>query len=338
VSAASRVVRQGVCGFCGRVGRIVRKEKSGSPALGMCCYRLPTGVCVDCGCEKPCYHAHGPNPVCPRCAGLRRAKVCVDCGERRVAYRRVDGGTICAACDAKRGGSTAACHACTIVAPLIRGLCPACRLRVRVGELVADADPGVAAAVAPFLRTLVESENPASRLRWFYTPGFDVTRRLLAGEIPISHQGLDEAAVEAANPVAFLRAALVDSGVLEHRDEYSASFATWQTAAVLQIRSGADRMHVRAFATWQVAHQLARTVARRGEVSYASVKCARSVVTEAIKLVLWLHDQDLELDDLRQDLVDEWITAGATIRRRVRLFLRLAHARQGDRPARRCVG
>ena len=37
---------------------------------------------------------------------------------------------------------------------------------------------------------------------------------MLAGAIPINHQGLDQAAVEAPNAVAFLRARLVDSGVL----------------------------------------------------------------------------------------------------------------------------
>ena len=123
------------------------------------------------------------------------------------------------------------------------------------------------------------------------------------------------------NPVAFVRAALVDSGVLEPRDEYSAKFALWHERAVLHIAAGADRAHVRAYATWHVAHQLARRVQRRGEVSYASLKYARSLVTEAIKLVHWLHEQQLELADLRQDLVDEWVTAGGTTRRRVRLFL-----------------
>lgn len=44
-------------------------------------------------------------------------------------------------------------------------------------------------------------------------------------------------------------------------------------------------------------------------------------MSEAIKLVLWLHEQQLELGDLRQDLVDEWVTAGGTIRRGVRLFV-----------------
>jgi hypothetical protein len=78
---------------------------------------------------------------------------------------------------------------------------------------------------------------------------------------------------------------------------------------------------VRAYATWQVAPQLAQTVKRRGEVPHASVKYARSLVSEAIKLVVWLHDRQLELADLRQDLIDEWVAAGLRMRRRVRLFL-----------------
>jgi hypothetical protein len=44
-------------------------------------------------------------------------------------------------------------------------------------------------------------------------------------------------------------------------------------------------------------------------------------VAEAIKLVCWLHEQQLELADVRQDLVDDWVAAGSMIRRRIRLFL-----------------
>ena len=260
--------RRGTCGVCGRVARIARKASDDSPAVGICCYRLPLAVCMDCRQEKPCYHARGPAPVCPSCTAVRRAPVCADCGDER---RRVEGGVICSRCDRKRGSMTAACDRCDTTAPLIKRLCAGCRLRERVAELAAGADPASAAALAPFLRELSEAENPPSTLRWFYTPGFEITRRLLAGEIPVSHQGLDEAAVGAANPVAFVRAALVDSGVLAPRDEYSAKFALWHERTVLRIEPGADRAHVRAYATWHVAHQLARSIQRRGEVSYPSL-------------------------------------------------------------------
>lgn len=69
-----------------------------------------------------------------------------------------------------------------------------------------------------------------------------------------------------------------------------------------------------------VAHDLART-SRRVPSTPDAQKYARSLVNEAIKLVRWLHDQQLELRDLRQDLIDTWIATGASTRRRVRLFL-----------------
>ena len=76
---------------------------------------------------------------------------------------------------------------------------------------------------------------------------------------------------------------------------------------------------MRAYATWQVAHQLART-SQSGRPTVSAQKYARSLVNEAIKLTCWLHAQQLELRDLRQDLLDAWIADGPGIRRRVRLF------------------
>ena len=82
----------------------------------------------------------------------------------------------------------------------------------------------------------------------------------------------------------------------------------------------------------------------RGEATRPSVKYARSLVSEAIALVLWLQDQELELADLRQDVVDEWIACGGRQRRRVRLFLAwlrranvtgALHVDWDDRPPRR---
>jgi hypothetical protein len=135
-------------------------------------------------------------------------------------------------------------------------------------------------------------------------------------------QALDVAQGDAhtGRAVGYVRAALIDAGVLEPRDEHSAVFAHWQHGALDAIAPGPDRGHVRAYATWHVAHQLAQASAR-GRATPATQKHARSLVSEAIKLVLWLHEQQLELRDLRQDLIDAWIAAGASTRRRVRMFL-----------------
>jgi hypothetical protein len=44
-------------------------------------------------------------------------------------------------------------------------------------------------------------------------------------------------------------------------------------------------------------------------------------VIEAINLTSWLHIQELTLEDLHQDLLDEWVAAGTSRRRWVRLFV-----------------
>ena len=314
------MVAVGVCGVCGRSGRLARRATADSPAVGRCCYRPPVAVCSVCETSRPCYGAAGPSPVCLTCVKTQRQKRCVDCGQLAPAARRVPGGVICQPCDRRRGSNTARCG-CGQTAPLVSGRCVACRLRRRVEELAAAADPDAARALAAFLAALAGSANAASMIRWTYTPGFGVCRRLLSGELEVSHAGLDRAAIDAPQAAAFLRAKLVDSGVLTVRDPQAASFAVWQQQATLRVPAGVDRAHVRAYATWQVAAELAGR-ARHGQIAYSSQKYARSLVTEAVNVVCWLHDQHLHLADLRQDLVDAWVLGGGSQRRRVRMFLR----------------
>jgi hypothetical protein len=263
---------------CGRVSRIARRASHSSPQVGICCYRLPLATCTDCRRERPCYWAKTGEPVCPKCTAARRPELCVGCGQRRVAHRRVDGGILCQACDIKHGYTTRACEGCGQVAPLLRGVCAACQLRARVDELAAGAGPGIAGTLAPFLGDLTRAANPRSMLRWFCCPGFGITRGLLAGEIPISHAGLDEAAVGAANAVAFVRAKLVISGVLEPRDEASAAIrslarhggatarARCRSCACAGLREVAGRASARAD----------RQEARRGHARLGEVRPGRS--------------------------------------------------------------
>ena len=105
----------------------------------------------------------------------------------------------------------------------------------------------------------------------------------------------------------------------ERHDRYCPTAAPCGTVGLrgLEIPEGTDRAHVRAYATWQVAHQLARSPQR----SQASLKYAKSRVAEAVKLVVFLHDRHLELADLRQDLLDEWLATGSVNRRRIRPFV-----------------
>jgi hypothetical protein len=313
---------QRVCGICGRVGRLAVRATASSPSACRRCWQPPVATCHQCGRRLPCYHAGDPDrAICMGCAS-RRTKIitCLDCGKPRAAHRRIAGGAICQSCDRKRGNTTGICTGCGQRAPLARDLCDRCRLHAVVDALTRDGDPEAVRMLAPFLAELDATENAASALRWMQTPTFWVTKDLIAGRIEVTHAALDETAPRAPAAVAFVRAKLVHTGVLTARDEPSAAFASWHACAIKRIAPGSDRAHVRAYATWQVAHQLARA-SQRDQPTTASQKYARSLVTEAIKLVCWLHDQDLELADLRQDLLDAWIVGGGAQRRRVRMFI-----------------
>jgi hypothetical protein len=147
-------------------------------------------------------------------------------------------------------------------------------------------------------------------------------RAVVAGDVELSHAGLDTlpGAERNGGAVAFLRVALVEHGVLERREEPSAAFARWLPLALEGLAEGPDRGHVRAFVTWHVAPRLAQS-SRLGRTGPSTQKHARAQVTEAVKLVAWLHAQGLTLAELRQHHIDDWLAAGATTRRLVRIFL-----------------
>jgi len=204
----------------------------------------------------------------------------------------------------------------------VSGRCSRCRLALRINGLAAAGSPSAVAALMPYLDSLARAQNADSTLRWLQTPTRHLLIDLLAGRIALTHQALDAAIddTHASRVIAFVRAALVHAGVLPERDEVTAAFVRWTAHATGALENGPDRALVHAYATWHVARQLAVSV-QRGKTGSAAPKYARSVVTEAVKLTVWLHSQELNLSDLRQDLTDQWVNDGGMARRRVRLFL-----------------
>jgi hypothetical protein len=314
--------REAPCGICGKVGPLALKATEGSPAVGRCCYGPPAATCHVCGRERPCYHAAGPAPICPSCASAWRASVCLDCGRERRAARRVEGGVLCQGCAWRRGG---VCARCGSTARLRVGLCGSCALASRLARLSADADPAAAQALGPYLASLLKRPNPDSTLRWTSTPTFGLVREMLAGQVGISHVALDARADADGPPspraVAFLRAGLVDAGVLEGRDEPVRLFEEWLVRALAVLPEGRDRALVEAYARWEVAPRLSGPPAFRRTRPRSPQKWPRSLVARAIELAAWLGAQGLGLADLRQDRLDAWIAAGNTTRRQARLFV-----------------
>lgn len=166
------------------------------------------------------------------------------------------------------------------------------------------------------------SPQPRSALQWVCRGrGFGIVEQLARGELALTHAALDDLHGDRrSSAVTFLRPALVAHGALPARDERLARLERCAAARTAELPDGEDRGHVRAFVRWRVLPDLARRH-RASDTSSAAAATARGKILRAIDLAGWLERRGLGLGDLRQDLLDEFLLAGATPRRRVHAFV-----------------
>jgi hypothetical protein len=322
-------------------------------------WRPPTATCSLCDRERPCHYASTPAPVCQSCARgrLARREPCAGCGQTKRVVARTPLGPECSACRARRLRSTLDCGRCgrrgrpsvvdarvcercagESVRQVCRccgaeeqnyadGRCARCILAERLQVLVDSGDPRAVARLEPYLAALRGGAKPWSVLNWMtVSAGYQTLVELIRGEVELSHEGLD--AVQRGQSTAYLRAALIRTGVLTGRAEQTAKLDAFIRAQAARLPDGEDRTRLRAFATWQVQHDLKRRE-RRGQATRASEKLARAQISVTVELIAWLHADGMTLRDLRQEHLDRWLADGPTTRRRIRAFL--AWARRGGR-------
>ena len=135
-----------------------------------------------------------------------------------------------------------------------------------------------------------------------------------------SHEALD--ALPNVSHVMHLRAALVYAGVLAERDEHIERTVPW-----IERFLGTQPAHVaavlRPYAVWSVLRRT-RVRARRRVAGRGASKYVRNLIVLAAELMKWLDDRSIDLPDLSQGDVDEWLVGGGVNRQRVRDFLRWA--------------
>lgn len=250
---------------------------------------------LDCPrCGQPSRPSVADPAICERCAGEPVRHVCRRCGATEENFAA--------------------------------GCCARCVLTERLDAVVAAGDPAAAARLAPYLDALRDGEKPWSVLNWMtVSAGFQTVKELVEGRLELSHEALDS--VERGQSTTYLRAALVRAGVLPARHEQAVKLDRYIRQQLDRMPEGEDRTHLRTFATWQVHHDLERRE-RRGEAKRFSDKLARTKISVAIELILWLHGQQLALRDLRQEHLDTWLADGTTTRRRIRAFLTWARRNQ----------
>ncbi|MCA1677791.1 MAG: hypothetical protein LC777_01995 [Actinobacteria bacterium] len=341
------------CGRCGKLKRPRVAAREGALAICASCYRWPTAICSVCGERRPCMFASSDAPVCRPCRRAYAARLCSLCGERRELEWRTPIGSVCGRCRSRHLRAKAPCqscgrscrpatfdpgrvlcadcagveryHLCTLCGAedehYDQGLCARCSLARRLRSLAADGAPDAVVALGPYLRALAGSPRPRTALLWLrLSPAYEILVRLARGELELSHEALDELVGEPPSALAFLRAALVEHGVLPARPEPVARLARWAQVQLGVLSESEDRGHLRAYATWKVQRDLARRGAR-GTLTPATATVSRADLLRAIELTRWLHDRNLALGDLRQDLLERWLLDGGSHRERITGFI-----------------
>jgi len=323
-----------------------------------CCnrgWKPPIALCTVCDRERPCYHARTDHAICQSCFARSHREPCAFCGKTGRVAARTARGAQCPPCRAQALSTMVRCTRCERVArralddPSVCVGCageplgPSCRtcgaadrenyadhrcgrcvLAERLDRLAAGGDPGAVAQLRPYLTALRDGSQPWSVLNWMtVSRGYDMLRELVTGTIVLSHKALDD--LDRGQSTRYLRSALVRHGALPSRNDADA-LTGWIAREIARLPESEDRTHLRAFATWQVQHDLQRR-AQRGQAKRSSHRLARTHIRVAAALIWWLHARDLTLRDLRQEHVDAWPAEGASTRRRLRAFV--SWARRG---------
>lgn len=349
-------VNHGTCAECGRRARIVATV-SGQPRCRRC-RRLPEGICTLCGQRKPCHFAGtgrarceacsrrllssepcsgcgntkmvwarlpDRSPLCVTCTKQRNQQECSGCGfVRPVTGRAPDGGALCRSCYAAHPVSFQECGQCGTLERLYHhGLCSTCAYHACLRDLLSGPDGSMRPA-AEEVFVVLAGMNPVSAMAGLHgrAPG-----RLLAaiGQAagPVTHEFLD--GLQPQRGVQYLRARLVDAGVLPARDEQLIALQRWIDTVLGEVPDAGERAVLRRFLTWTYLRRLRGQGQMTTSVQAGGV---RHQVRQVLSLLAWLRSRGRSLQTATQNDIDEWLADGPRIRREARVFAAWA-ARRG---------
>jgi hypothetical protein len=280
---------------CSRCQRMANQRRATWPGEQLCysCFYAAMrtrGNCPRCGHDGilPGLAAAGDRePICLSCAGIPGDFTCRECGAEGDFYRR--------------------------------RTCARCSLRQDLTALMIDGAHSPQ-AMTPIVEALCDVDRPASILSWKRSPRVhELLTGLAAGDIPLTHQGLDEAGTD--NAINHLRSLLEHAGILATRDEPLAWFERWLATKLEAVTELAVRAPVERFARWHHLRRL-RKASVPGQSTAAAAGYAKQEITEAIKFLTWLHStHSRSLATCLQPDVDEWLASGPTTRSKVRNLL-----------------
>ena len=251
---------------------------------------------------------------------LAARAVCESCGELRRPATFDPARVLCAAC-----AGVVPHHVCELCGGederVPDGICTRCTLRLRIEAMADHGAPDAVARMRPYLDALIASPQPRSALLWLRaSPAAEILCAMIAGSLEIGHETLDELEHGRSDATTFLRAALVEHGVLPARPERLERLRRWVEAQLQALPESEDRARLRSYASWKLLRDVARR-AENNDLNANAAGSARARLRSAIELTSWMHEQDRTLVDLRQDLLEGWLLEGGSSRLAIAGFI-----------------
>jgi hypothetical protein len=316
-----RQLPQVTCG-CGKLGRFQARAADGSPQCGTC-RKAEQRPCARCGRLGPVARRWPDGPVCAGCveAVLADPAPCAGCGDLAPVLRRDgDGRSYCPACSGVRW--VFRCVGCGQIGGLFRlSRCIGCYRCYLVDELLDGME--LPKALRPVLDDWLLSDPPMGVIGYLRaSPARGVLRRLLRGELPVSHAMLD--ALGQTTATAYLRGRLIALHLLPQRDERLVQLHQLIDELVAQAHPD-DRQLLRQYARWRVL-----PAAQRAEqpLDFGAARGVGVRIRVAAAFLGWLRQHDTSPAEITQSHLDAWTLARPSHRPALRAFLTWAAPRK----------
>lgn len=274
-------------------------------------YTRPARVCGRCNRSVKSGYHWPDGYVCISCArrGVRHRGRCPGCStERPLPGVDRDGQPICRDC----AGITTCfvCSSCGTEGEMwFARTCVRCSLRRRTAELLADTTGEIAESLQPLLEAIAGMAEPSSGMIWLQPLAVQQRLQALAtGAVPISHEGIDS--LPPGQGREYLRELLMAHHVLPDRDKYLLAFERWATTRLSSIEDAKDLKIIRLYLRWRQQRELTARAAA-GPLPSGSVNVARSRINAGLRLLGWLRDRGIPLQQCTQADLDAWYASGS---------------------------
>lgn len=291
------------CGRCGRLEPVVLKARDGRPDLCRRCAPEPAHTCRLCETARP-VQVHWPiGPVCRACSrrAIRAPGPCASCHQTAVLVGRTADGDACGPC-AGAPEYDYRCHRCAASGEFYYSrTCLPCSRHEMATSLLTGDDGTVPPWLDPMLTMITNSPRPDSTMRWLQrSTSTDLLHEIARLPRPVTHADLD--ARPATLAIYHLRAVLVHCGVLTPRQEPLGRLEAWLEHKLKGLPPGHAAV-IGPYARWSVLRRARRRAVRR-HYSFSAGQGDRRRISEAIRLLRWLHQRGRTLADLTQADLD----------------------------------